>query len=344
MLVTGSDGYIGAVLCPMLEAAGHDVRGLDAGWFRGCDFSQSPASPETTWGDVRDVGTEVMSGVDAVVHLAALSNDPLGNVDSDLTYDINERASIRLAEMARSVGVRRFVFASSCSLYGAGGDELLDEDAAFNPVTPYGESKVRAEHALSQLADDGFSPTYMRNATAFGSSPRLRMDLLINDIVARAVCERRIVLTSDGSPWRPFVHVEDIAAAVLTVLAVDDVGRVHDRAFNVGSTEENFQVRAVAEMVADAVGGVSTSFGPGASGDRRDYKVSFDRIANELPEFRPRFTVASGIRQLIAAFEAERLPIETLFSERFIRLQRVTSLQKEGRLDESVRWSGAPTS
>lgn len=338
VLVTGSDGYIGAVLCPMLERAGHEVVGLDTGLFQHMDF-QDNSGPTTSWGDVRDIGAEVFDGIDGVVHLAALSNDPLGNVDPDLTYGINERASVRMAEMAKAAGARRFVFASSCSLYGAGDGSLLDETAAFNPVTPYGESKVKAEFAISDLADDNFSPTYMRNATAYGSSPKLRMDLLINDICARAVVENRIVLMSDGTPWRPFVHVADIAHAVEAVLSVDDASRVHDRPFNVGQTEENFQVRTVAQMVADAVPGSEISIAEGGGADKRDYKVDFTRIATELPEFQPKFTVKTGIEQMVADFAAADLDIETLFSDRFIRLKRLDAHQSAGRLDETVRWT-----
>lgn len=338
VLVTGHDGYIGSVLVPMLMERGHHVTGWDSGLYAECTYGPDdrPAVPALAR-DVRDARAEDLLGFDAVIHLAAISNDPVGDLNPDCTYSINHRGTVTLARAARLAGVRRFLFSSSCSLYGASTDDLIDESAPFNPVTPYGRSKVLAERDLSAMADDDFSPTFLRNATAYGMSPRLRGDLVVNNLVGWAVATGRVLLMSDGSPWRPLVHIRDIAAAFVAILeAPRDL--VHRQAFNVGRTEENYRIREVAEIVRDTVPGSAVAFSPGASADTRNYRVNCDRLPATLPDFRPSWTVALGAAELYAAYLATGMSEEVLDGPALRRLRHVSQLMRTGRLDDMMRW------
>jgi nucleoside-diphosphate-sugar epimerase len=343
VLVTGHQGYLGSVLVPRLSAAGHQVVGLDVGWYEDCTLGPVPEDVPTLRRDLRDVTVADCAGFDAVIHLAAICNDPIGNLNPDLTYEINHRATVRLAEAARQAGVTRFLFSSSCSLYGAGATtDLLDETAEFAPVTPYGESKIRSEQELRTLATDDFSPIYLRNATAYGFSPRLRGDLVVNDLVAHALLTGEVRLLSDGMAWRPLVHADDIAAAFLALLeAPRDV--VHNRAYNIGQSSENYLIRDVANLVAELVPGSRVTFADGASPDTRNYRVSCDLIAHEVPSFKPQWTVRSGIEQLVEEYQRHGLRIEDLTGERHQRLKKIRALTDSGRLDGQLRWT-TPTS
>ena len=300
VLVTGHAGYIGAVLVPLLEAEGHEVSGLDVGWFEECTFGAAPSGVPGARVDLRDMRAADLSGADAVIHLAALSNDPLGDLDPALTSEINHLASVRLATLAKQAGVRRFLFSSSCSLYGGGGAAALTETADFMPLTPYAESKVLVERDVARMAGDRFSPVFLRNATAYGVSPRLRVDLMVNSLVGHAITTGDVLILSDGTPWRPLVHVEDIARAFLAAL-VAPKERIHNQAFNVGRDGENYRVREVAAIVAELVPGSRVRYAAGGGPDRRSYRVDFDKIARLLPEFAPRWTVRRGIEELAAA-------------------------------------------
>jgi len=337
IMVTGNMGYIGTILVPMLLAEGFDVIGYDSDLYRECTFGEGLPNVKTIKKDIRDVSREDLKGVEAVLHLAGLSNDPLGNLNPQLTFEINHQASVKLAQISKEAGVERFIFSSSCSNYGAAGVDWVDEESAFNPVTPYGESKVKVEQDVSGLADGSFSPIFLRNATAYGVSPRLRFDLVLNNLVAWAFTTGEVHLKSDGTAWRPIVHIEDISRAFVAVLKAP-IERVHNQAFNVGQTSENFQVREIAEIVAETVPGSRVEYAAGASPDKRSYRVRCDKIKGILPEFAPAWTARRGAKELYETYQRIGLTLEEFEGQKYKRINHIKLLLERGRLDYDLRW------
>ncbi len=339
VLVTGHRGFIGARTVPVLEAAGHEVAGMDVGFYEDCDFGATvPVVREDDRLDVRDVTPAALDGFDAVVHLAALSNDPLGELDESLTTEINYQGTVRLAEAARKAGVGRFVFASSCSMYGAGGDQRpVTEEAPLRPLTAYAESKVKAEEHLAELATKDFSPTFMRNATAYGASPRLRLDVVLNNLSAWAYTTGKVRILSDGTPWRPLVHAEDIARATAAVLAAPRE-LVHSQAFNIGSDADNYRISDIAEIVADEAGDAEVEYAGTGDPDPRSYSVDFGKFARTFPDFEPAWSARAGARELLDAFETTGFDSAAFESDRYVRLRRIRTLLESGALDERLRW------
>jgi nucleoside-diphosphate-sugar epimerase len=336
ILLTGSNGYIGSVLAPLLVAQGHAVVGLDSNYFAECLFGDAPPEIEQRAADIRDLTVSDLAGFEAVCHLAALSNDPLGNLNPRLTTDINLLASVRLAQLAKLAGVQRFIFSSSCSLYGSAGSDMLTETASFEPITPYAASKVAVELEVAKLADKSFTPVFLRNATAYGVSPRLRLDLVLNEFVACAVLHQRIVIRSDGTPWRPVVHVEDICRAFVAVLTAPR-SMVDNQAFNVGRTDENYRVSELAEMVREVVSGCVIEYAPGGGPDRRCYRVDCSKFPRQVPAFQPKWDVRRGIAQLIDAYRRVPLTKRDIQSQRFLRLPTLERRMTNGVIDADLR-------
>ena len=340
VLVTGHKGYIGTVLVPMLLQRGFETIGLDSDLFSTCTFGDGmPEIPEIKK-DVRDVTVADFHGVDVIIHMAALSNDPLGNLNPELTFEINHRASVRIAALAKEAGVKRFIFSSSCSNYGSAGDDLVHEEYPLNPVTPYGKSKVLVEQDVAKLADDAFTPVFLRNATAYGVSPRLRFDLVLNNLVAWAMTSGLVYLKSDGTPWRPLVHIEDISRACIAAIdAPRDV--VHNQAFNIGQNSENYRIRELAEIVKETVPGCRIAYAPDASPDTRCYRADFSKVRKALPEFKPQWDARKGARQLLDAYQAVGIKLEDFEGPRYKRIDHIQGLIAKGRLTQDLRWVAA---
>jgi nucleoside-diphosphate-sugar epimerase len=339
VVVTGNLGYVGTVMTPMLSEHDFEVWGIDTGFYRDCllgPIDRTGVAHQITR-DLRDIEPDDLDGADAIVHLGALSNDPMGELNPRLTEDINLTASVRLAEMAKAAGVRRFVFASSCSIYGQAASGALDEESAFNPLTAYARSKVGTEAALASLADDDFSPVYLRNGTAYGYSPRLRVDLVVNNLVAWAVTTGKVTLMSDGRAWRPLVHIQDMSRAVVAALTASRE-RIHNQAFNIGREEDNWQIRNIAETVAKVVPDSVVTFAEGVSADARNYNVSFAKVRRQLPEFQPQWSVEKGIHELHDAFRKFQLDYDRFDGREFTRLKQLLHLVSERRLTDELTW------
>lgn len=338
VLVTGHKGYIGTVMVPMLIAEGHEVVGLDSDLYKSCTFTEGLFDIPDINTDIRDVEKDDLIGFEAILHLAGLSNDPLGNLDPEITMDINYEATVRISELAKEAGVSRFIFSSTCSVYGAAGEEIVNEASDFNPVTPYGRSKMFAENGISKLADADFCPTYLRSATAYGASPKIRFDLVINNLVAWGASTSVINLKGDGSAWRPVVHVEDIANAFISVLHAPRE-KVFNQAFNVGITDENYRIKTLADIVKTAVPGSRIEFADGAGPDKRSYRVNCNKLPRFLPEFKPVWNAKRGADQLYEVIQASKLNHQDFEGPKFSRSEHIKQLLIEGSLDNTLRWN-----
>ncbi len=337
VLVTGHKGYIGTVMVPMLQAAGHDVVGLDSDLYRNSTYGELPPKCDEILKDVRDVEKNDLENVDGIIHLAGLSNDTLGDLNPELTYEINHAASVRLACIAKELGINRFVFASSCSNYGAAGDGLQDESAVLNPVTAYAISKVMVERDLSAMADENFSPVFMRNATAYGVSPRIRFDIVLNNLTAWAYTTGRVLLKSDGTPWRPLVHIADISLAAIAMLtAPKEV--VHNQAFNVGLNSENYQIRELAQVVQETVPNCEIGFANGAEPDKRNYRVDFSKYSHSFPEHKLRWNVRQGAKEIFDLYQRYELKKDEYEGPQYKRIAQIKLLLGTGQLDDTLRW------
>ncbi len=341
VLMTGHDGYVGAVMAPILQAAGHEVVGFDNQYFDGCDFGAYKPAMKVIRSDIRDLTPAHLKGFDAVVHLAAVSNDPLGNLNPESTYDINHRASMKLAELAKAAGVERFIYSSSCSVYGAASpDDVLDESASFSPVTPYAKSKVMVERDLGALADAKFCPVFMRNATVYGVSPRLRGDLVVNNLTGWALTTGKVFMKSDGSPWRPLLHVIDMSNAFLATLHAPRAA-IYNQAFNVGHPGENYRIKQVADIVQAQVPGSKIEFSADAGPDPRCYRVTFDKIVKALPDLKMTWTVERGVAELIDAYRKMKLTKDDLEGGKYLRIKTIAQHIEAGRLGDDLRWTAS---